>query len=318
MKLSIITPVYKGSKSLEKFIENIKKQTSNDYEVIFVVDTNNDNVLSVVEELVSGNNNFKIIYNTKRTSRYEAISLASTKAIGEFSMIASLQNQFNENMVRDALEIAKNKNADIIETKATFIYPIKFSGKIRKPFNKITEIEKHPEVIAFTYPFDFNKIYRTSVLVESSKFKLPVRLNSRYSIDMVYLPLLVAKTYATSNNVLVISKSKLSDNFNPLKMIRQWEALHKLSKTYHSIQLSPVFTYAQYYSETVFMSSFIKEFKNKVLEKKFNDKFKKQQSTLFQEILETNKFMQENTEEKSAFYKYSSPTTITKLIKELY
>ena len=65
------------------------------------------------------------------------------------------------------------------------------------------------------------------------------------------------------------------------------------------------------------MSALIKSSKNKVLLKKFNDKFKKQQATVFDQVLETNPFIQMVPKEKSALYKFTSPTDLPKLIKEL-
>lgn len=318
MKLSIITPVYKDTKHLERFLEHMKEQTSKDYEIVLVVDTNNGQTLELIDEYRGAfKGRLKTIFNSKRFSRTAAINLGAANASGEYSIIMSLQNIFTYKFVEQALATIKAKGTDVIEFKAKFSAPIKFSGKIRKPFTKSTLIKENPEIHAYTFPFDFNKFFRTSVLVEAARYKLPVHLNSRFSIDATYLALLVAETYSTESKVFVTSKSKISENFNPLKMIRQWEALAKLVNDYFALETITRYAYAQYYSEVVFMSSFIKASKNTVVSKKFNAKFKKQQEGIFKDILDTNKYLMSAAQERLVFNKYNSPSQLHKAHKEL-
>lgn len=318
MKLSLITPVYKRAKPLERYLERLSDQTNKNFEVILVVDTNTDNVLEVIDNAPKSlKKKIRIVYNSKRSSRTDAIVLGVQKAVGEYSLISYVENGFDDEMVNSIINIAKNKKADIIEFKAKFSSPIRFSGDIRKQFNKTVNLEENSDVSAFTYPFDFNKVYRTSVLLEASKYKLPVRVNSRFSIDLVYIPLLVAKTYSTANKAIISSKSKELKGFNPMQMIRQWESLNKLSKDYFNLESISRYEYAQYFTEVVFMSAIAKTTKNKVLISKFENKLKKQMQTTFETILESNKYAQLNQKEKGLLYKFSTPSLLPKIYKEL-
>ena len=318
MKLSLITPIYKGSKFLERYLEKMSVQTDKNFEMVLVVDTNNDDTLRVIQEFKPKfKKRLKLIFNSKRYSRTAAINLGCKYASGKYSMIMSSQNSFNDKFVENALEMIREKKTDIIEFRAKFSSPIKFDGKIRKKFNQSTLIEDNPDINAYTFPLDFNKIFKTETLIQSSKYKLPVHYNSRYSIDATYLTLLVAKTYSTSSKSLVISKSKISNNFNPLKMIRQWEALTKLVQDYISFENLDSYTYAQYYSEVVFMSALIKVSKNKVIEKKFNDKFKKQKIDIFNGIFEHNIFGIKKTKEVEVLKNNVSLPQLHKIHKEI-
>ena len=318
MKISIITPVYKGEKALRKFLESIVEQTSKSYELVFVVDTNGEDVLSVIQEFkLKLKSKIKVVFNSKRTSRIAAINKGASIAGGKYSIINSLGNTFSKTMIETAQNAIKDKKSDIIEFKAKFEAPIKFSGKLRKQFNTPVVIKDNSEVQAFSYPFDFNKIYKTDVLREAAKYKIPGHINSRFSIDTTHLPLLVAETYSTVNKVLVVGKSKISPNFNPLKLVKQWDELINISKNYFAYISTERYEYAQFFSETVFISAFIKASKNKVISKKYNEKYKKQMTTKFSSILETNKYANMISKEHEALSTHTKLTDLPKIHKEI-
>jgi glycosyltransferase involved in cell wall biosynthesis len=222
LKISIIVPVYKDKKNLDLFLNKIYFQTNKSYELILIVDTNIDNVLSVIDSYKEKfKSKLKLIFNTKRISRISAINMGISIANGDYSIINSIQNNFNNKLIEEILFIVSNHKSDVIEFKCSFSKPFKFNGKIRKTFKERTYIEKHPEIHAFSYPFDFNKIYKTEVLKITKKFTFPVQDNSRYSIEINYKALLVSKTYSTVDKTLIISNGTISQNFNPLKLIRQ-------------------------------------------------------------------------------------------------
>lgn len=292
MKLSIIVPVYKESKLLDKFLKKMTEQSSKNFELVLVVDTSADGVLDVVQDYSKKlDKKIKLIFNEKRSSRSIAIHMGAKEAKGDYSIIMSTGNHIDKDFISTATAIIKTNKSDIIEFRAKFASPIRFDGKIRKTYSQPTEISEHPEIIAFTYPFDFNKIIKTSTLQEGYKFKIPVELNSRYSIDVVYLTMLVAKTYSTVNKTLVVSKSEVSENFNPLKMIRQWESLQKVMTDFSTVDFKERLNYAQYFAQVMFMASITKASRNKVLDKKLNDKFKKQNENEFKDLFQTNKYM---------------------------
>lgn len=318
MTLSIITPVYKGAKELGKFLEKIREQTSKDFEIILIVDTTYEGVLDIIQKHVPKlGSKIKIIFNSKRGTRTSAINLGAKSAKGKYSIIMSLHNSFNNKFISEAVKVIKDKKTDIIEFKARFSSPIKFNGTIRKDFSKPTDIDDNSEIHAFTYPVDFNKFFKTDVLVHSAKYKLPVQLNSRFSIDATYLSLLVAKTYSTINKVFVVGKSRVDDEFNPIKMIRQWESLMALVAKYTSLASIERYIYAQYYAESVLISAFVKATKNKPAIKKFNEKFKKQKTSEFALIFEKNKYANTIAKEYIVLSNYVSIHQLPKIHKEL-
>lgn len=284
MKLSIITPIYKRAKVLPKYFEKLSEQTNSDFELVLVVDTNNERVLRYIDKYkktIKGQ--IKVIFNSKRYGRNNAIEQAVELASGDYSIIISASNKINENTVDQLLKIIEEKKSDIIEFRARFWSPIRYKGRIRKKYNKKVKIKDNKDIFAYTQPFEFNKIIKTSILEEV--VKMPVftkRTNSRYSIELFFKALLIAETYSTSNSKVVRSREDKDILFNPLKLSREWDEItsKKIFKDYHE-----ELVYNQYFTHKVILNGYLGSTRNKILRNKFdaemNKKFKSN-STFFE------------------------------------
>ena len=318
MKISIITPVYRERKQFDKFLKDIQKQTNKNFELVLIIDTNNEKNLEAIDKLPKDlKKKVKVVFNSKRTTRSQAIDQGVKVATGKYSVIMSISNHFHSDMVKKIQDVLKTKQADIIEFRGRFKDPIKFDGKIRKSFNKPVKISEHKEIFAYSFPFDFNKIYKTSLLKEVAKFEYKTKLNSRFSIEHAYKALLSAETYVTVNQKIISSKAKMSNNFNPLKMIRQWDDMIHVIKNNFSDINSTEFIYAQYFTEVVFMSAMVKSTRNSVLTKKFNEKIKKQQQTTFENFFEQNPYANAKLKEARILRENNKLTSFPKIIKEI-
>ena len=318
MKLSIITPVYDNGKELEKFLSLVSKQTSKDFELILVVDTNKGKTLNVVQEFRRVlKKNLILIYTAKRSSRDYAINQAFEVSTGDYTIVLDIEDEFPKTFVAKALEAAKQKDTDIIEFKAPMASPIKYSGKLRKAYPKSVKIADNPEIYAMVHPFGFNKLIRTSVTKEMPSFKVSSLLNSRYSIDLTYKALRIATTYSTVSANLVISKSKMTREINPMWMVKQWDSLSKIFIQTSNESTSSRIIYAQYYSEVVFMTAIARATKNKIVIKKLNDKIKKQKETIFKNILSENVYAHTSKVENLTLSRFTSVSTMHKAHKEI-
>lgn len=285
MKLSIITPIYKGTQFLPKFFERMAEQTNKNFELVLVVDTNNQKPLSFLDEYkdrIKGD--IKLVFNSKRCGRTNAVAKGVEAATGDYSIILSTSNRFNEETVDQLLDLVKEKKTDIIEFRARFWSPIRYKGKIRKKFNKSTNIAEDKSILAYSQPFEFNKIFKTSVLTEV--VNMPAfnkRLNSRYSIELVFKAFIKAETYSTSNLKIIRSKKDDGILFNPLKLHREWEEM--LSKDEFKDYFEAL-SYNQYFTYKVIYMGYLGMLKNKTLNSKFtaeyNNKFHENESNFFE------------------------------------
>ncbi len=318
MKLSIITPVFKESKRLDKFLLKISSQKSKDFELILIVDSNADNTLETIDKHrrdIKGN--LRIIFNSKRNSRFKSICQGAKIAKGKYSLILSTRNEFTPSLVGDVIQIYESKKTDIIEFNATFSSPIKFQGKIRKQFRTSADIKSTPEIIARTYPFDFNKIFKTKILAEVSKTNIPVNFNSRYSIDITYLSLNIAKTYSTSSRTLVKSRVNSSSEFNFIQFTKHFDSIVDLIIKSSNPESIDKYLYAQYFTEVIFVSPLVKSSRNRVLIKKFNERFKKRSETKYANLLDINHYLVSMPKEKSVLLSHTAISSMHKAYKEL-
>lgn len=319
MKISYITPIYRDSKHLSKFLSAFATQTKTTFELVLVVDTNAEGVLDVIEAIPAKlKRRVKVIYNSKRSGRNDAIKNGAALASGDYSMITSVADSFDNNFVLNTLKLIKEKDGvDIIEFKAKFKDPIKFAGKIRKTQNKTIVIKDNKKILAYTYPFDFNKIFKTEVLRGVAKLPKVLDVNSKFSIKYAYLPFYVADTYSTSNKTLVISKSTLASNFNPLLINRQWKSLIELDSKYLDDAYYTELMYAKMFHQLVFMFGFVGVSKNKVLLTKLNTMYKKGLKEEFENFFTENKYMLLDNKETALITDNDTPSKLTKVFKRM-
>lgn len=225
MKLSIVVPVYKDVKKLSKFLKQFSEQTSNDYELILIIDTLREEPLKEIDSYLAEypivKENFKLVFNSKRTGRTSAINDGIAVATGDYTVLMSNTDSFSKTFVASAVQVINKYKSDIIEFNASMKSPIKFDGKIRKAYKPETLIDENADVFAFTYAFDFNKLYKTDILKRGSQFLFTSPINSRYSIELIFKALIVARTFSAVDKDLITYKSEISENFNPLKQISQ-------------------------------------------------------------------------------------------------
>ena len=227
MKLSLIVPIYKQKKHLPKFLEKMTKQTSNEYEIIFVVDTENDNVISIIDFYKNQlKGKIRVIFNTKRSGRRFAVTSAIRIAQGDYSLILSVTNSFENTMIEKVNEVCKEKGTDIIEFRSRIKTPIKTTGMLRKNFGKPVDLTKDHTPLAYCYLFKFNKIFKTEILKKVIKIpKINPQVNSRFSVELLLKILIIAKTYSTKNIKIIRLKVSKDSDINTLSLFRQWNKI---------------------------------------------------------------------------------------------
>lgn len=317
MKISLIAPVYKDKKNFYWFLSKINDQKNKNFELILVIDSNYEDVLSIVDEFKGKfENKLKVIFNTKRNSRIDGIKKAVQVAQGEYCVLLSVSNIFHNSMVDNLIDASK-KDSDIIEFRARLRGVVRHDGVLRKQYDEPVEISKNKDIFAYTYPFDFNKMFKTKLLKEITPLKWNLTLNSKFSIELLYTALLTASTYSTYDKKIVRMKVKNYITFNPLKMIKEWEELFRFIEIYKKdFNLEPL-RYAMYFTEFAITNQYVYENGAKVLIDKFEKKLKTQLNNEFKGILKTNKYFNNGSKESEVIKKRSLEGEYRKILKEL-
>ncbi len=111
--ISVIIPVYNGSRYLHNCYRCLKEQTYSNLEIIFVDDGSKDNSLELLQEYSVEDSRIVIIHqDNKGVSAARNIGMAQAKGeyISFFDVDDIIHSDFFEKMLQDAI----SSNADII------------------------------------------------------------------------------------------------------------------------------------------------------------------------------------------------------------
>lgn len=103
-KISIILPVYNGSKYICESLDSIVNQTYEDWELIIVNDCSTDNTLSVVEEYMLRDERIKVITNDENQKLPKSLNIGFRLAKGEYLTWTSDDNMFYESALQTMVD----------------------------------------------------------------------------------------------------------------------------------------------------------------------------------------------------------------------
>nr|WP_307914183.1 hypothetical protein [Mycoplasmopsis bovis] len=96
-------------------------------------------------------------------------------------------------LVRQLLECISKYDADILEFRPHLVNTIKWKPSPRLEAKNTFNISKNPEVVAYSYPFLFNKIFKTKLLTSLPKFKFRELNDTKFQVYLNYLLLIQCK-----------------------------------------------------------------------------------------------------------------------------
>lgn len=112
--VSVIMPVYNNEKTLERAIQSILKQTIFDLELILINDGSTDTSAQICEEYAKKEPLLVEVIHQKRTGLGIARNRGLFKASGSYVYFADPKNTFDERMFEDNIQLAEEKNAELV------------------------------------------------------------------------------------------------------------------------------------------------------------------------------------------------------------
>ncbi|GEM_PF-5933424 len=122
--LSVIIPCYNSEAFIEKCLECLKKQTSKDFEIIFVDDGSEDKTAEILNNFDYGN---KKIIKTEHVGPAEARNIAVKQAKGEYIWFVDSDDLFEPDAVEKIICSLKESNADVLR----FSYRVNKNSSIK-------------------------------------------------------------------------------------------------------------------------------------------------------------------------------------------
>lgn len=194
IKVSIIVPVYKVEKYLNRSMDSLVNQTLDGVEIICINDGSPDNCLNILKEYQSNFPDKNIVIIDKQNEgvwkgRFDGIA----KARGEYIGFTDSDDYIALDYAEKLYNAAKNSNADIsvcgfdrMDVDTGHVY----STEMTQFEGKTIDMDKNPEDIISINTALWNKLYKAEVLKNMKNLENPPRVFD----DMMFLLLAYLNT----------------------------------------------------------------------------------------------------------------------------
>lgn len=277
------------NKYIASIFKAIKKQKES--EIIFVLNGKNAKLIDEIQKYENTNKsiNIKYLFTSKLLPFNKYIQNLNDLISTDFFIILSYPSQLSETSIQTIVRTIKNnEKVDIIEFKPVFNKILNWKPKSRLSTakqNKLLKINENPEIIAFSFPFIYNKVISTNILNKIVKMtRVDEETSSNiffssciYSLLLssskyIYVPQPITEVYTSKNNIM-----NYKDVLNQWKII---ENIYQIEKKYIE-----EISYAKYYYLKIILcimysisdksfSSLLGKNENKVLQKKYFETLK--------------------------------------------
>ena len=117
--ISVIVPVYKAEKYLDKCVQSIVNQTYKNLEIILVDDGSPDNCPQMCDEWAKKDSRIKVIHKENggvSSARNAALDIC----LGEYAAFADSDDFIEENMLESMMKTAEKAKAEVVVCGFTF------------------------------------------------------------------------------------------------------------------------------------------------------------------------------------------------------
>ena len=113
-KISILVPVYKVEKYLERCLDSILAQTFTDWECILIDDGSPDNSGKICDEYAKKDERFVVLHHESNKGSAAARNTAFNKASADYFICVDSDDWVEPNYLEELYNKAINTNADVI------------------------------------------------------------------------------------------------------------------------------------------------------------------------------------------------------------
>lgn len=113
-KVSIIIPVYNGSKYINRTLNSVLNQTFQDFEVICINDCSSDNSFDILQEFAQKDERIKIINNEKNLGAALSRNVGIDIANGEYIYFLDADDYIAEKYLECMVQKIEQENCDIV------------------------------------------------------------------------------------------------------------------------------------------------------------------------------------------------------------
>lgn len=185
IKVSVIVPVYKDEKYIERCLYSLINQSLKEIELIFIDDCGGDKSISIVEKNAVYDNRIKIIYNEKNVgaglSRNKGIEIAQ----GEYLGFVDADDEIDLNFYEKLYTLAVKYDSDVSKgQRINYLFDgTKQNGPLTKKLSKFGEYAERTDWFFYFSCEHATAIYRNDLIKrENIRYS-----NTRVGEDTMFL-----------------------------------------------------------------------------------------------------------------------------------
>lgn len=200
VKVSIVVPIYKSEKYINRTIDSLINQTIDNYEIVLVNDGSPDNCLSIMKEYQEKNQDKNIQIIDKPNGGVWRARIDGIKAAkGDYICFMDGDDYLDSNFLEKMYDKITKTNADISvcgfkrideETKKVL------SQEMKHDKDRVIDLSKNADELISVNTAVWNKIYKASILKNIREFENPPRILE----DMMFMLL----TYLKANKITFV------------------------------------------------------------------------------------------------------------------
>lgn len=322
---------FSTKKFFSKLLSLINKE--NGIEIIFIIE-NDYELIDYIQELENDNPNaiIKFVFASKKTTFNKIIEKARKLITNEYFLIINQNSEILPDFFNVIHKIIKTNNPEIIEFKPSLSKLVKWNPQNRvdeDKNNKLLDINENKEIVSYSFPFIFNKVFSTSLLnkvINKHLIKTDGDNSNILFTYLTYLMFLNAKTYWYFPKQLVVFDVIESNFQNYNSVLSQWDIIEERFQV--EDKFIDEISYAKYYFLKIIICSLYLSnttkmqklrMKSNLNQKKYQEKLNQILANEFKDFELKNKYMilNKNSKEVSLIKKNHAIAKWPKLIKEL-
>lgn len=322
----------------KKFFSKLASSLRNqqEIEVIFVIE-NDYELINYIQEFQNANHNciVKFVFSNRENSLNRILEQVNKLVTNDYLFFLTFPSKIVPGFFNTITKIIDANNPDIIEFKPLLDNFIKWNPKDRLASNKynvVLKIKDNPDIIAFTYPFIFNKIISTSLLNTVLKFFATDTMYDTSNIlftYLVYLLFLKANKYYYLPNQLISIEIEEKHILNYNSILSQWDVIQEKYSNEHKY-LEEISYAKLFYLKIILCSMYLqgksnikeklktKKYTTNLSQKKYQEKLDQITYSEFKDFHLKNKYMLLPNSIEANILKQNFPISKwNKLLKEL-
>lgn len=176
MLVSIIIPVYRSKKYIEKCVRSVLDQTYKDLEIIIVDDCGKDGSIDIIKRVMIEYHNManrvRFIYHDFNKGCAAARRDGMMEATGDYILQVDSDDYIDPSMVEKMVSKASAEDADMVVSNYYYTTPNRRTlVEIKKPVDNIDFASK--VLLGYVHAGAWNKLMRSSIIKDNSLYPVP-------------------------------------------------------------------------------------------------------------------------------------------------